>query len=61
MPHARCLAENETECPNCAREHGIIGEIRRTNERLADQQDLFLSEVREGGFNALASGFSRAH
>ncbi|RPD67906.1 hypothetical protein L226DRAFT_517741 [Lentinus tigrinus ALCF2SS1-7] len=57
--HQRCLAENETECPNCAREHGMIREIRRNNERLADQHDLFLSEVREGGFNALASGFSR--
>ncbi|TBU46903.1 hypothetical protein BD309DRAFT_953173 [Dichomitus squalens] len=57
--HQRCLAENETECPNCAREHGMIREIRRNNERLADQHDLFLSEVREGGFNALAAGFSR--
>ncbi len=55
----RCLAENETECPNCAREHGMIMEIRRNNERLADQHDLFLSEVREGGFSALAAGFSR--
>ncbi|KAM5536515.1 hypothetical protein V8D89_009792 [Ganoderma adspersum] len=57
--HQRCLAENETECPNCAREHGMIREIRRNNERLADQHDLFLSEVREGGFSALAAGFSR--
>ena len=55
----RCLPQNETECPNCAREHGIIREIRRNNERLADQHDLFLSEVREGGFDALAAGFSR--
>ncbi len=37
----------------------MIREIRRNNERLADQHDLFLSEVREGGFSALASGFSR--
>ncbi|KAI0771073.1 hypothetical protein BD413DRAFT_663912 [Trametes elegans] len=57
--HQRCLPQNETECPNCAREHGIIREIRRNNERLADQHDLFLSEVREGGFDALAAGFSR--
>ena len=55
----RCLAENETECPNCARDHGMIREIRRNNERLADQHDLFLSEVREGGFAALAAGFGR--
>ncbi|OJT10151.1 Vacuolar protein sorting-associated protein 11 -like protein [Trametes pubescens] len=57
--HQRCLPQNETECPNCAREHGIIREIRRNNERLADQHELFLSEVREGGFDALSTGFSR--
>ena len=55
----RCLPENETECPACAREHGVIREIRRNNERLADQHDVFLSEVVEGGFDAIASGFSR--
>ena len=53
------MPQNETECPNCAREHCIIREIRRNNERLTDQHDLFLSEVREGGFDALATGFSR--
>ena len=37
----------------------MIREIRRNNERLADQHDLFLSEVREGGFSALAAGFGR--
>ncbi|KAL1686960.1 hypothetical protein GGG16DRAFT_63250 [Schizophyllum commune] len=57
--HQRCLPENETECPACAREHGVIREIRRNNERLADQHDVFLSEVVEGGFDAIASGFSR--
>jgi len=57
--HQRCLGEHETECPNCARSHGIIKEIRRNNERLADQHDLFLQEVREGGFSALAAGFGR--
>jgi hypothetical protein len=41
------------------REHGVIREIRRNNERLADQHDLFVSEVKEGGFAALASAFSR--
>ena len=35
--HRRCLADHETECPNCARSHGVIREIRRNNERLADQ------------------------
>ncbi|KAH9910785.1 uncharacterized protein BXZ73DRAFT_93587 [Epithele typhae] len=57
--HQRCLPQNETECPNCAREHGMIREIRRNHERLADQHDLFVSEVREGGFSALAGGFGR--
>jgi hypothetical protein len=41
------------------REHGVIREIRLNNERLADQHDLFVSEVKEGGFSALASAFSR--
>ncbi|KAJ6604245.1 hypothetical protein DFH09DRAFT_1122065 [Mycena vulgaris] len=55
----RCIQEHETECPNCVREHGVIREIRRNNERLADQHDVFVSEVKEGGFAALASAFSR--
>ena len=37
----------------------MIREIRRNNERLADQHDVFLSEVKEGGFTAVAAGFSR--
>jgi hypothetical protein len=55
----RCLVDHETECPNCAREHGVIREIRRNNERLADQHAVFLSEVREKGFVAVAGAFSR--
>ncbi|KAJ7071470.1 hypothetical protein C8F01DRAFT_1110662 [Mycena amicta] len=55
----RCIQESETECPLCVREHGVIREIRRNNEKLADQHDLFVSEVKEGGFSALASAFSR--
>ncbi|KAJ6626828.1 hypothetical protein B0H10DRAFT_2210720 [Mycena sp. CBHHK59/15] len=55
----RCIQENETECPNCVREHGVIREIRLNNERLADQHELFVSEVKEGGFAAVASAFSR--
>ncbi|RDB23063.1 Vacuolar protein sorting-associated protein 11 [Hypsizygus marmoreus] len=57
--HQRCLAENEVECPNCAREHSVIREIRRNNERLADQHDVFLSEVQDGGFEAVAAAFGR--
>lgn len=55
----RCLQENDQECPNCAREHGLIREIRSNNEKLADQHDVFLAEVQEKGFEAVASGFSR--
>jgi vacuolar protein sorting-associated protein 11 len=58
--YPRCLADNETECPKCAREHGVIREIRRNNARLADQHDVFLSEVREGGFEAIAAAFGRS-
>lgn len=55
----RCLFENETACPLCTRQHGVIQEIRRNNERLADQHDLFPSEVKESGFRAVAGGFGR--
>ena len=37
----------------------MLREIRRNNERLAGQHDVFVSEVKEGGFNALAAGFGR--
>ncbi|KAF8958023.1 hypothetical protein BDZ97DRAFT_2061922 [Flammula alnicola] len=43
--HQRCIAE--TECPACVREHAVIREIRQTNEKLADQHEVFLSEVQE--------------
>ncbi len=56
---ARCIAENETECPACVREHAVIREIRQTNERLAEQHDVFLSEVQDGGFEAVASSYGR--
>lgn len=56
---SRCLTNRETECPRCARQHGIIREIRQNNERLADQHELFASEVREGGFGAVAVAFGR--
>ena len=51
--------DHDTECPNCARGHGVIQEIRRNNEHFADQHDVFLSEVQENGFAAVADGFSR--
>ncbi|KAG2351149.1 hypothetical protein BDR07DRAFT_1476106 [Suillus spraguei] len=39
--HQRCLLDHETECPLCVRQHGVIQEIRRNNERMADQHELF--------------------
>lgn len=55
----RCLGEHDAECPHCARAHAIVAEIRRNNARLADQHDVFVQDVREGGFGALAAGFGR--
>ncbi|KAI6129765.1 hypothetical protein EDD16DRAFT_1543932 [Pisolithus croceorrhizus] len=57
--HQRCLLGNDTTCPQCERQHGIVQEIRRNNAQLADQHELFLSEVRDHGFRAVASGFGR--
>ena len=37
----------------------MIREIRRNNERLADQHDVFLSEVQENGFKAVADAYGR--
>lgn len=51
------MGEHDTECPNCVRSHSVIREIRRANEKLADQHDVFLSQVKEGGFGAIAAGF----
>jgi len=55
----RCIAENETECPSCAREHGVIREIRLNHEKLANQHDVFVSDVQDNGFEAVACAFSR--
>jgi len=55
----RCLGDHDTECPLCVRAHGVIQEVRRNNERLADQHDLFLADVKENGFRAVAAAFGR--
>ncbi|KAI5980734.1 hypothetical protein EDD15DRAFT_2431784 [Pisolithus albus] len=57
--HQRCLLDDDTTCPLCEHQHGVIREIRQNNARLADQHELFLSEVREDGFRAVADGFGR--
>ncbi|KAF8633473.1 hypothetical protein AX15_001433 [Amanita polypyramis BW_CC] len=57
--HQRCLGEHDQECPTCAKEHGLIQEIRRNNKRLAEHHDVFLQEVRENGFEAVSAAFGR--
>lgn len=57
--HQRCLLDHETECPLCVRQHGVIQEIRRNNERMADQHELFLADVQDNGFKVVASGFGK--
>ncbi|GAA5870558.1 hypothetical protein JCM16303_001519 [Sporobolomyces ruberrimus] len=59
--HQRCLGENESQCPNCARTHGVVREIRKNNEQLAGRHDLFLSEVAESddSFATVASAFGK--
>jgi hypothetical protein len=55
----RCLSTIESECSACAREHGVICEIRRDNERMASQHDIFIADVQRDGFAAVAGAFSR--
>jgi hypothetical protein len=57
----RCLGENESQCPNCARTHGVVREIRKNNEQFAGRHDLFLAEVAESedGFGTVAAAFSK--
>lgn len=42
-----CVAENEKECPQCAVQHRMISEMRRTQEANADRHDLFYAQVRQ--------------
>lgn len=36
----------DRQCPNCARAHGVIREIRRANEALADRHDLYVTKTK---------------
>ncbi|GAA95494.1 uncharacterized protein L969DRAFT_85167 [Mixia osmundae IAM 14324] len=56
--HQRCLPDNETSCPNCARQHGLLQDIQRSNERYPE---LFLSEIEESedGFATISQAFSK--
>ncbi|KAH7108049.1 hypothetical protein BKA62DRAFT_648793 [Auriculariales sp. MPI-PUGE-AT-0066] len=57
--HQRCLADHETECPNCAHAHGAVREMRRSNEAFANQHDTFLTAVDMSGFDTVARAFGR--
>ncbi|KAG9077413.1 hypothetical protein FS749_010714 [Ceratobasidium sp. UAMH 11750] len=57
--HQKCLPDQDIECPICARQHSVIREIRRTNERLADAHGVFTTNVAQNGFEAVAAAFGR--
>ncbi|EJU05949.1 hypothetical protein DACRYDRAFT_92166 [Dacryopinax primogenitus] len=57
--HQRCVSDQDPECPNCARAHGLIKDIRRHNARVADQHKEFLADVGENGFSAIAAAFGQ--
>ena len=55
----KCLGDQDTECPLCLQAHSVIQEIRRNDERLADQHNRFLGDAMENGFRAVAAVFYR--
>ncbi|GAB5588557.1 Vacuolar protein sorting-associated protein 11 [Umbelopsis nana] len=59
--HQRCLTENDKECPQCAVQHRMIAEMRRTQEANADRHDLFYAQLEdaEDGFSVIADYFSK--
>ncbi|KAI9033781.1 hypothetical protein CLU79DRAFT_725381 [Phycomyces nitens] len=59
--HQRCLGDNDRECPQCAIQHRMISEIRRTQEANADRHDLFFDQLdgEEDGFSLVADYFSK--
>ncbi|KAM3588477.1 Vacuolar protein sorting-associated protein 11 [Umbelopsis sp. WA50703] len=59
--HQRCLTENDKECPQCAVQHRMIAEMRRTQEANADKHDLFYAQLEdaEDGFSVIADYFSK--
>ncbi|CDH55166.1 vacuolar membrane protein [Lichtheimia corymbifera JMRC:FSU:9682] len=59
--HQRCLGDNDRECPQCAIQHRMISEIRRTQEANADRHDIFFDQLdnEEDGFSVIADYFSK--
>ncbi|TIC15360.1 hypothetical protein E3Q14_00419 [Wallemia mellicola] len=52
------LADNETECPICARSHGMIRELRRNQKDLLEKHDTFIKGVSNEGFKLISSNFA---
>ncbi|CEP09879.1 hypothetical protein [Parasitella parasitica] len=59
--HQRCLGDNDRECPQCAIQHRMISEIRRTQEANADRHDMFFDQLDhdQDGFDVIADYFSK--
>jgi hypothetical protein len=55
-PPLRCLVDHETECPSVLAKWHVNREVQRSDGRLADQYELFLSGVQEKRFAAVAGG-----
>ncbi|CAG8604564.1 4777_t:CDS:10, partial [Ambispora gerdemannii] len=59
--HQRCLIDSDRECPQCAIQHRMIQEVRRTQEANADKHELFFEQLEESedGFSVIADYFSK--
>lgn len=52
------LADNESECPLCARSHGVIRELRKNQKDLIERHDIFLNGVKTEGFDLISLNFA---
>ncbi|KAK3285147.1 Vacuolar protein sorting-associated protein 11 [Cymbomonas tetramitiformis] len=59
--HARCLGDNERECPKCTADYRTVLEIKRSLENSLSDHDSFfqLLENSEDGFSVVADYFGR--
>lgn len=59
--YTSCLGDSDRECPQCAIQHRMISEIRRTQEANADRHELFFDQLdhEEDGFEVIADYFSK--
>ncbi|KAG2058147.1 hypothetical protein BDR06DRAFT_968645 [Suillus hirtellus] len=54
--HAKVPARPRNRMPLCVRQHGIIQKIRKNHEI---KHELFLADVQDDGFKAVAAGFGK--